>query len=295
VWWTKAEAVGTIQRAIRDAAERQLAPFAGVGIPLVAVLTNPREADVSFDREDVISAVLGPVEYPVDPHTLELMQPTYAGGGVVLTRDANGTWSNPVPHLSAVVTLYGLPDFPHMDVYDLSRAPGFAGTPLPRTMFDGANHATRSRNAFSRREPASDLSPSAYPTVTLPPPARGEGPKSHPNSRQTAEWVGSDGVVRKPTPSGSQGAGVMTTETTPHVDSGALAELHRLARSRPRSGRGQTAKLGAIRTLERLGRGSQSTVPMPEGWHPRPGSGWEELDACDSLETRERWWRHLHS
>ena len=77
VWWTKAEAVGTIQSAIRDAAERQLAPFAGVGIPLVAVLTNPREADVSFDREDVISAVLGPVEHPVDPHTLELMQPTY--------------------------------------------------------------------------------------------------------------------------------------------------------------------------------------------------------------------------
>ena len=47
--------------------------------------------------------------------------------------------------------------------------------------------------------------------------------------------------------------------------------------------------------LERLGREGIRTVPMAEGWHPQPGSGWEELDACDSLETRERWWRHLRS
>jgi hypothetical protein len=81
----------------------------------------------------------------------------------------------------------------------------------------------------------------------------------------------------------------------PDVDAGALVELHRLARSRPRSGRGQTAKLGAIRTLERLGREGKSTVPMPEGWHPRSGSAWEELDACDSLELRERWYLYLQA
>jgi hypothetical protein len=86
----------------------------------------------------------------------------------------------------------------------------------------------------------------------------------------------------------------MTADSIPHVDSGALAELHRLARSRPRSGRGQTAKLGAIRTLERLGREGKSTLPMPADWHPMPGSAWEELDACDSLDMRERWWRQLH-
>lgn len=90
----------------------------------------------------------------------------------------------------------------------------------------------------------------------------------------------------------------MTAESTPHVDSGALAELHRLARSRPRSGRGQTAKLGAIRTLERLGREGKSTLPMPANWHPMPGSAWEELDRAHFErypEARERWWRHLHS
>ena len=84
------------------------------------------------------------------------------------------------------------------------------------------------------------------------------------------------------------------TENPCHVDLVTLAELHRLARSRPRSGRGQTAKLRAIRTLERLGREGKRTVPMAEGWHPQPGSGWEALDACDSLETRELWWRSLH-
>jgi hypothetical protein len=87
----------------------------------------------------------------------------------------------------------------------------------------------------------------------------------------------------------------MTPEPTSDLDAAALGELHRLARSHPRSGRGQTAKLGAIRTLERLGREGKRTLPMPADWHPMPGSEWEELDACDSLETRERWWRHLHS
>ena len=89
----------------------------------------------------------------------------------------------------------------------------------------------------------------------------------------------------------------MTSEPGPNVDPGALAELHRLARSRPRSGRGQTAKLGAIRTLERLGREGKSTLPMPADWHPQPGSKWEELDRVfleRHPEVRERWWRRLH-
>ena len=86
----------------------------------------------------------------------------------------------------------------------------------------------------------------------------------------------------------------MTAEPTPDVSVETLAELHRLARSRPRSGRGQTAKLGAIRTLERLGRGGKLALPMPEGWHPAPGSDWEALDACDPVERRAHWWRNLY-
>jgi hypothetical protein len=56
-----------------------------------------------------------------------------------LTSDPDGRWLNRVPHLSAVITLYGPHDFPHVDVYDLSGSPGFTGTPVPRSMFDGDN------------------------------------------------------------------------------------------------------------------------------------------------------------
>ena len=60
-----------------------------------------------------------------------------------------------------------------------------------------------------------------------------------------------------------------------------VAELQRLARSRPGSGREAVAKACAIRTLERLsrGRGRREVPPMPEGWYPHePGDPFYELD-----------------
>lgn len=75
-----------------------------------------------------------------------------------------------------------------------------------------------------------------------------------------------------------------------------LAELYRLARSRPKSGRGQLAKLGAIRALERLGRGRSSAPSMPEGWHPGP-PGFEKLDRVYLDEhpwVRREWYARLH-
>ena len=59
----------------------------------------------------------------------------------------------------------------------------------------------------------------------------------------------------------------------------AVAELRRLARSRPRSGREAAAKASALRTLERLRRGKRRVPPMPEGWYPHePGDPFYELD-----------------
>ena len=82
------------------------------------------------------------------------------------------------------------------------------------------------------------------------------------------------------------------------LDPATLGELQRLSHTRPRSGRGQLAKLGAIRTLERLRRAGKSTVPpMHEGWHPQAGTEWEELDRSyleSHPEVRERWWANLH-
>jgi hypothetical protein len=61
----------------------------------------------------------------------------------------------------------------------------------------------------------------------------------------------------------------------------AVAELQRLARSRPSSGREAVAKASAIRTLERLSRDRrrQEVPPMPKGWYPHePGDPFYELD-----------------
>ena len=66
------------------------------------------------------------------------------------------------------------------------------------------------------------------------------------------------------------------------LDAATLAELRRLAQSRPRSGRQSVAKASAIRTLERLARErrKQPTPPMPEGWYPHePGDPFYELDS----------------
>jgi hypothetical protein len=60
-----------------------------------------------------------------------------------------------------------------------------------------------------------------------------------------------------------------------------VAELRRLARSTPTSGRAALAKASALRTLERLSRERRKQVvpPMPAGWYPHePGDPFYELD-----------------
>jgi hypothetical protein len=88
---------------------------------------------------------------------------------------------------------------------------------------------------------------------------------------------------------------------TPFLETLPLEELHRLARSRPRSGRGAAAKAAALRILERRARGRVDDPDLPEGvslddqvgigifWHPSPGSHWVELDVYDTGARRLRW------
>jgi hypothetical protein len=55
------------------------------------------------------------------------------------------------------------------------------------------------------------------------------------------------------------------------IDPETLDELRRLARSRPRSGRGMAAKMAAIKMLDRLERedSRRSSPPMPApDWYP---------------------------
>jgi hypothetical protein len=57
------------------------------------------------------------------------------------------------------------------------------------------------------------------------------------------------------------------------LDPQAVAELRRLARSRPRSGRQAVAKASAP------GRGKCRVPPAPDGWYPHePGDPFYELD-----------------
>ena len=63
------------------------------------------------------------------------------------------------------------------------------------------------------------------------------------------------------------------------LDPQGVAELRRLARSRPRSGREAVAKASALRTLERLNRAKRQVPPMPEGWYPHePDDAFYGLD-----------------
>jgi len=164
------ELYAKLQASVRAAAQEQLAPFASVGLPLVVVVTNPMQSDVSFDPDDVVSALFGQVELAVDPEPGGRIQAVFSEDGAVLTHGADGILINRLPHLSAVAALYGLEDFARVDVYDLSGVPGFTGTPVPNTMFDG--DATRwfgftdDRHAAARRVVA--LGPSGrelYPEV----------------------------------------------------------------------------------------------------------------------------------
>ena len=81
------------------------------------------------------------------------------------------------------------------------------------------------------------------------------------------------------------------------IDPVTFAELQRLARTRPRSGRGAQAKASAIRTLERLAReGSRPGLPpCPPGWYPPNQAEFEELDRAhleEHPEVRQRMWEH---
>jgi hypothetical protein len=83
------------------------------------------------------------------------------------------------------------------------------------------------------------------------------------------------------------------------IDAATLAELERLARSRPRSGRQAQAKASALRMLERLARDGRRRrlPPCPPDWHPMPGTAWEELDRHDleaHPEVRQRMWEQWH-
>ena len=79
----------------------------------------------------------------------------------------------------------------------------------------------------------------------------------------------------------------------------------------PRANRGAIAKVTALRTLERLNRPSDEAMADPQikrlfdetrdpaetaredDWHASSDPEVRELDACDTLATRRRWYLNL--
>jgi hypothetical protein len=79
------------------------------------------------------------------------------------------------------------------------------------------------------------------------------------------------------------------------IDPVPLAELQRLGRPHPRSGREAQAKASAIRTLEGLARDGRrpGVPPCPPDWYPPDQADFEELDRAhleEHPEVRQRMW-----
>jgi hypothetical protein len=100
------ELYGTLQASVRAAGD-QLAPLAALEIPLVVVVTNPLHSDVSFDFEDVCSALLGQVQWRINLEESGDAYPVYSGkDAAVLHQEPDGEAINRLPHVSAVIALY---------------------------------------------------------------------------------------------------------------------------------------------------------------------------------------------
>jgi hypothetical protein len=151
-WISPREEFGPIRSKVTQAAREQLAPFAGLGVPLVVVLANPLNADVHLDPYSVVHALLGnpKASLEVGPEGLTAAPVTEIAEdyGALISIQPDGATVNHHPFVSAVVAVGQWPptgvvsegSHGRADVYDVSgnpTPPGFNGTPLPRRLFNG--------------------------------------------------------------------------------------------------------------------------------------------------------------
>jgi hypothetical protein len=118
------ETLGPIRDSVRAAA-RDLRPLEGSGIPLVAVLTNPRHVWVDLDHFGITHAILGnpAVQIQVGPGA----DPTHEGTPIA-TMD--GVMLRERRYVSAIVVVHSSE---RADVYETGDE---SAAPLPAGMFD---------------------------------------------------------------------------------------------------------------------------------------------------------------
>jgi hypothetical protein len=98
--WSMQTVLRPIRSQIREAA-RQLKPFAGAGLPLVIVLTNPHRAPVIHGSQEIIWAMYGDpvVRVPASNGIAS------ARGGAIFTVDRNGKLRGDHAYVSAVAVV----------------------------------------------------------------------------------------------------------------------------------------------------------------------------------------------
>jgi hypothetical protein len=93
-------------RKVEDAAE-QLAPFSSTGLPLVAVLANPRHLFVPLGADDMTRTLFGTSDtIQIAARGPAIPRRVSSGTGALARRDPGGELYNPYPHLSAVVVVH---------------------------------------------------------------------------------------------------------------------------------------------------------------------------------------------
>lgn len=108
----EADVFGSIRRQITQPAREQLKAFAGLGVPLVVVLTNPLGADVQLDFFHVAHAILGNPTYtvPIGPEGAvgegRMIAENYGAFVSTGPEGAPTKLVNHHPHVSAVVVIH---------------------------------------------------------------------------------------------------------------------------------------------------------------------------------------------
>jgi hypothetical protein len=101
------EVFGTAADAVQAAAREQLRPFADVGLPLIAVLSNPHHRFVPLSADDMAKSLFGTTDMLQTPrHGPAILRRVATGTGALVVVDRSGNLTNPHPYLSAVVVVH---------------------------------------------------------------------------------------------------------------------------------------------------------------------------------------------
>jgi hypothetical protein len=160
------ELYGEAADAVQEACV-QLRPFAGVGLPLVAVLVNPHGCIVDLSPRGLTFALFGTTQavvIPVGPGGQTGAASVIATGRGALHLDRASEPRNPHPYLAAVVVVHARSNA--QDFIDAELARRAARTHPPRNREERVARAVANLEALNAAERAGRFPPGSYEWVT---------------------------------------------------------------------------------------------------------------------------------